>query len=180
MICKKCGEALPDNVLFCPACGEPVAKEAPVPEVVADIVEKPENVFGGILGALVGALLGAASIILFSQMDLVSAISGFVLAFCTLKGYELLGHRLSGTGLVICIALMLITPYIADRIDLTILILQEFPEAELEFFDIFKRIPELIGDVIIEEEYYKGLVMLYGFTALGAVGTVINTFKKRK
>ena len=184
MICKKCGAALPENGMFCPDCGAPINEAPPATNIMSDpapaVLEKPENVFGGIIGALVGAVLGAACIILFSMGDMVASISGFVLAFCTLKGYELLGHRLSGTGLVICIALMLVTPYIADRISWTILILQEFPEENLQFFDIFRRIPELIGDVIIEESYWKSLLMLYGFTALGGVGTVVSKFKKKK
>ena len=185
MNCEKCGVPIPENGTFCPNCGAPAQKApAAAPEIMSDpapeALQKPENVFGGIIGALVGAVIGAACIILLSQLGFVAALSGVVLAICTLKGYELLGHRLSGTGLVICIALMLITPYIADRIDLTIQILKEFPEYELEFFDIFQRVPDLIGDVIIEEAYYEGLIKLYAFTALGGVGTIIDKFKKKK
>ena len=54
-------------------------------------LKAPENVPMGLLGALVGAALGGASIILLSQLGYIASISGVILAFCTLKGYQLLG-----------------------------------------------------------------------------------------
>ena len=53
-------------------------------------VKAPENMVLGILGAIVGALIGGASIIGLSQLGYIASISGLILAFCTLKGYELL------------------------------------------------------------------------------------------
>ena len=54
-------------------------------------VKPAENFVMGLIGALGGALLGGASIILIGQIGYISAISGIILAFCTLKGYALLG-----------------------------------------------------------------------------------------
>ena len=54
-------------------------------------IKAPENVFLGLIGARVGARLGGASIILLSQLGYIASISGVILAFCTLKGYQLLG-----------------------------------------------------------------------------------------
>ena len=60
-----------------------------------EIQEKQENLALGILGALLGGILGGAAIVLIGQLGMISALSGVVLAFCTLKGYELLGKKLS-------------------------------------------------------------------------------------
>ena len=62
-----------------------------IDQVAAGEVRAPENVPMGMIGALLGAVLGGASIILFSQLGYIASISGVILAFCTLKGYELLG-----------------------------------------------------------------------------------------
>ena len=56
---------------------------------------------GGVVGALIGSLLGAASIILLSQLGYVAAISGVIMAVCALKGYELLGGKLTKKGVII-------------------------------------------------------------------------------
>ena len=182
MICKKCGAALPENGAFCPDCGAPINEAPSAPEVMADpapaVVQKPENVFGGIVGALVGAVLGAACIILFSMGDMVASISGFVLAFCTLKGYELLGHRLSGTGLVICIALMLVTPYVADYLNWGIELYKELEPWGATFKECMEILPEVLTDSEVHGEYIGNLLKLYLFVFLGGVSLLISAFKK--
>ncbi len=55
---------------------------------------KTENMVAGTVGALLGSLLGVACIVLLGQLGYVAAVSGIVMAICTMKGYELLG----GTG----------------------------------------------------------------------------------
>ena len=68
---------------------------------------KKENVVAGTVGALLGSLLGVACIVLLGQLGYVAAVSGIVMAICTMKGYELLGGRFSTVGLVVSIVLML-------------------------------------------------------------------------
>ena len=48
---------------------------------------KGENITGGLVGALLGSLVGVVSIIIFSQLGYVAALSGVIMAVCTLKGY---------------------------------------------------------------------------------------------
>ena len=141
-------------------------------------VKPSENFFMGLIGALLGAVLGGASIILFGQMGYIAALSGLILAFCTIKGYQLLAGGMSTKGLIICAVLMLITPFVADWIDWGILILQSFPEYDLTIIDtvlafpeFLKEDPELLGD------YLKNLGMLYLFVVLGGFVTLKNAFK---
>lgn len=142
-------------------------------------VKAKENVVLGILGALVGALLGGASIIGLSQLGYIASISGFILAFCTLKGYELLAKNLSTKGIVICIILMLVTPFVADVLDWGILIYRELGAYGFTFGDCLALLPEFFADgTITMGEYLKNLGMIYLFVIIGGFYTLKDALKK--
>ena len=165
MNCKKCGRELPDGVMICDDCGAPQGK--------------PENVLTGVVGALIGAVLGGASIILLSQLGFVAAISGVILAVCTLKGYELLGGRLSKRGIVISCILMAITPYIADRLDWAIVIAQTFADEGVTLGMAFAAVHDVIVENDMIVDYFSSLGMVYLFVVMGAFGTLKGLFKKK-
>ena len=142
-------------------------------------VKAPENVLLGFIGALIGAVLGGASIILLSQLGYIASLSGLILAVCTLKGYELLGKRLSKKGIVICVILMLITPFIADWIDWSIYLMRDYPEYDLTILDACITFGAMLAEgYVVMFEYLKNLGMIYLFVVLGAFGTIKNAFKK--
>ena len=142
-------------------------------------VQAPENVLLGLIGALVGAILGGASIILLSQLGYIASISGFILAVCTLKGYELLGKRLSRKGIVLCIILMVVTPFVADWIDWAIFLMKDYSEYGLTLVDSCIMLGELMAEGYVDMfEYAKNLGMIYLFVILGAFGTLKNVLKK--
>lgn len=142
-------------------------------------VKAPENVLLGLIGALVGAVLGGASIILLSQLGYIASISGFILAICTLKGYELLGKRLSKKGIVLCVILMIVTPFVADWIDWAIFLMKDYPEYDLTLVDSCIMFGELMAEGYVDMfEYVKNLGMIYLFVILGAFGTLKNVLKK--
>lgn len=177
MNCQKCNATVADNATFCEFCGADLKQNAEAAVAPAETV-KPDGLITGIVGALIGAALGAASIVLLSQLGFVASVSGLILAVCTLKGYELLGGRLSTRGIIISILLILATPYIADRIDWAIVILKEFPE--LTFAEAFGALPILLEEEAIEmSSYITNLLMIYGFAALGAFSTVRQALKKK-
>lgn len=168
MKCSKCGVEVPEGIVRCDSCGFPVKT-----------THKQENVIGGIVGAFLGAFIGGASIILIGMLGYIASVSGLILSVCTLKGYELLGGKLSCKGIVISILFMLATPYIADRIDWAIVIMQEFADYGVTFAEGFAAVPELLKDGSIEmREYIKNLLMIYGFCVLGAFATLRSTLKK--
>ena len=118
MVCPKCGGQMNENQA-CPYCGysagytpvNPAQPQNPYQPTYYNPAESAfapkENMLLGIVGALIGSLLGVASIVLFFQMDMVASLSGLILAFCTLKGYEMLGKKLGNIGIIICILIML-------------------------------------------------------------------------
>ena len=127
---------------------------------------------------LIGSLLGVASLVLFFQMDMVASLSGLILAFCTLKGYEMLGKKLGNIGIIICILIMLAAPILAYIIDGAIYFTKEW---DMGFMDSFKFCIELIkSGAVTVSDIFERVGMVYLFAALGGVGTIVTAFKANK
>ena len=138
---------------------------------------KKENVVAGFVGAILGSLIGALCIVVESQLGYVAAISGLVMAICTLKGYALLGGKLTTKGIVISVILMLFMTYVADRLDWAILVAREFDE---DLFISYQAIPELLQAEVIEAaNYYGNLALVYVFLLVGAVPTILVTARSQ-
>lgn len=138
--------------------------------------EQKERVFLGILGALVGCLLGGVLIVVLGAMGYIASISGFVMGICALKGYILLGKKISVKGIVITAVLMIVTVYISHMISYGFAVAEVF---EVDIFTGISAVPMLLAeDAIDAGMYYKDLAMLYVFTALGAAPTVKNYLKR--
>lgn len=145
--------------------------------------QKKENVVGGIVGALLGSLVGVLCIILLSQLGYVAALSGAVMAVGVLKGYELLGGRLTKKGIIISAVIMLAMTYVGDRIDTAILLWRDGGGADAGYsvFECYRLVPWAISQEVIDMTAYIGnLALLYIFLLLGAVPTVINKVKEKK
>ncbi|MBE6976825.1 MAG: hypothetical protein E7439_06500 [Ruminococcaceae bacterium] len=149
--------------------------------------QKPENVLLGTLGAVLGAVIGIVCILLFRQMGFVAALSGAVLAICTMKGYSLLGGKLSLKGMLISAGLMLIAPYIAYQLSWAFVILEraQCEGMNWNFFQSLLAIYRLTGSEVegipfyIESAgYWVGLVQLYLFTVFGAFGILFDERNK--
>ena len=142
-------------------------------------IKAPENVLLGLLGAVIGAIIGGVSIVLLNRLGYIASISGLVLAVCTLKGYELLGKRLSRKGIILCVLLMLVTPFVADWIDWAIYLMKDYPEYNLTIVDSCIMFGELMAEGYVDmAEYVKNLGMIYLFVVIGAFGTLKNALKK--
>lgn len=177
MNCNHCGTTLAEGASVCPTCGTAVEQERLGNPAE---IQAPEKVGMGILGALIGALIGGASIVLISQMGYVAAISGLLMAFCTLKGYELLGKKLSKKGIVICIVVMILTTVLADWVDWAILLTKSWADYGITFGESLTLIPVLLADGTIEmSTYLSNLGMLLGFMVLGAFGTIRNALRRK-
>lgn len=174
MNCEHCGAMLTEGSATCTVCGTPV-KAASGSGAVQPVTER---VGLGILGALIGALIGGASIILLSRLGYVAALSGVLIAFGTLKGYELLGKRLSKTGVIISIVLMVLTPFLAHGIDLIVQLHAELQGYGLTLSDTLTFLVELLQtDAELLQTYLSELGMVYLFVALGAFSIIRNALR---
>lgn len=176
--CSNCGQSVEEisgyraggqYMHLCPNCEGTVRGNFQTEEYKKQ--SKKENLVGGIVGALLGSLIGVVCIIALSQLGYVAALSGVVMAVGVLKGYELLGGKLTKRGVVIGVIIMLIMTYVGDRIDWGISLAREVPS--LTAFEWYRMIPQLLAEDMIDKTVYFGnLVLLYLFLLLGAVPTI--------
>lgn len=184
--CQSCGTVEEDTdvysvsgtgALLCEHCFTQRSEEMSSSELQQN--QKKENLVGGVVGALLGSLLGVAVIVLLGQLGYVAALSGIVLGVCALKGYELLGGRLSTKGIVISIVIMVIMVYVGNRLDWAVSAAKYY--VDLDVLSAFRLIPALLREgYLVAGTYYGNLAMVYLFTAVGAVPTIINTLRTKK
>ena len=124
--------------------------------------KRQENIVAGVVGAFLGTLLGVVCTVVIGQLGYVASVSGLIMAVGALKGYELLGGRLSKKGAVISSVLILVMTWLAHRLTWAIAIASELdwgiPEAH-------RSISFLLEQGMLESAAYWGdLAMLYLFT----------------
>lgn len=182
--CELCGEmketgaayVAGNAICLCGECYDKVTQNAAA--YTANEKNKKENLVGGVVGALIGSLLGAASIILLSQLGYVAAISGVIMAVCALKGYELLGGKLTKKGVIISAVFMIVMTYVGDRVDWAIMIAREL---ETDVFYGYRLLPLLLSEEVIDmTSYVLELVLLYALLLVGAIPTIQNAMRKDK
>lgn len=140
---------------------------------VSDSVK--ERVVLGTLGAFVGALVGTICIVILGQFGYIASICGVVMGFCAMGGYQLLGKKMSKKGIIITIVIMLVMVYVSNWFSYALAVADV---AEVDVLTAFLVTPELVSEGFIDAgAYYKDLVMLYAFMAIGAVPTIKKYFK---
>ena len=165
-----------DVMHLCPACYAQAQQGKALQQQCLENTK--ENVAAGAVGALLGSLVGVACIVLLSQLGYVAALSGLLMAVCALKGYELLGGKLTKVGAAVTLALMLVMTFAGDQIDWAIVISRELGWS---FFESLFSVQELIRMEMIDAGAYWGnLALLYLFLLLGAGPAVLGALKKRK
>lgn len=138
---------------------------------------KQENVIGGVVGAILGSLLGVLCIVVLGQLGYVASLSGVAMAIGVLKGYEMLGGKLTKKGVIISSIIMLLMTYVGNQLDWAIELLTKGGGARAGYnvFECYQMIPELLSVGMIEmSAYIINLVMIYVFLLLGAVPTIRN------
>ncbi len=166
---------------LCPDCEKKMRSD--IAMKAQQTAQKKENIIGGIVGALLGSLLGALSVLVLSQLGYVAALSGVIMAVCVLKGYEMLGGKLTKKAVVISVIIMILMTYFADRVDWAIILLRDAGGAEAGYniFECYRLVSYAVAEEIIDFGSYVGnLLLLYLFVALGAVPTILGKMKEKK
>ena len=184
MICPNCDRRIDDDALVCEYCG----KELPEPEE-EEILEPEEEMTApegkplmGFLGAAIGAILGCLVVILLPMMGLAPSFGGVVIAPFIFIGYSILCKGKTKSGLGVCIMFAIFTPYMADRANWAIWMMNNIPELQgIGFVDAFLGMPLMLDAGKIElNPYYLELFKLYIFAAVGAVAYVAGVMRARK
>lgn len=124
-----------------------------------------ENVLLGAVGALLGALIGGAVALFIARLGYVAMVAGIVLGICTIKGYEILGGKVSRKGIVISSIWMVITVFLVNQIDLAMEVVSKLG---VEFAFAFRVVNQLIFSGDFPDNYFYNLAMLAVFTLVGA------------
>ena len=115
--------------------------------LVTEDWEKKENLPLGLIGAVIGILLGSVLWVLIGQIGFIAGIAGYAIVFCGMKGYQLLGKKLSKTGIIICIVLSFLAIIGAEVVSLGITAYRELSEYySLTLGESFSLLPELLKE----------------------------------
>lgn len=184
MVCPHCERKIADGSEKCEYCGlEIVIEEEQVRQE-----EKKPSLLLGTLGAILGAALGGGLIFFASRIGgLAGTIAGMLLSYLTIHGYRLLGRRLGRGGIMISMALIAVTTYIADRLDWACRVVTWQTEQvldtaaeRLDVFGAFTLVPSLIDAGNIDfSAYMINLAVMYVFCAVGAFLTLRSVLKKQ-
>lgn len=177
--CRHCGEETviyPVSVngntdLACEKClVEFTSQQPPVKEV---------NLPLGIVGALVGSIIGVAVWILIYQLGFVAGITGFIMAVCCFKGYEMLGGRIDKKGVWIAIAISIAMLAVAEMICLGIEIHALYSEFyDISFFDAMSVVPDFLSEPEILSAVLGDLAFGYVFMAVASFSYIKNIQKR--
>jgi len=129
-----------------------------------------ENVLLGAVGALLGALIGGAVALFIARLGYVAMVAGIVLGICTIKGYEILGRKVSRKGMVI-------TVFLVNQIDLA---MEVVAKLGVEFAFAFRVVNQLIFSGDFPDNYFYNLAMLAVFTLVGAGVSVSSVWSSHK
>lgn len=179
MVCNKCGQNITSNDKFCPKCGAEIKEKIVAPQYN----EKSENVVLGTIGAFIGSLAGVIAIVLFNRLGYIASIAGVIMSFCALYMYEKLGGKMSKKGVIISLVIIIIMTLISENIAFSLAVVSEVKDAgsSTTFSYVFFNFYDLMKEGYLNtSSYFSDLAMVYLFTALGAFGTLKNTFSAVK
>lgn len=145
--------------------------------------QKNVNIIGGIIGAILGSLIGVACIVILGMLGYVAALSGIVMAFCTLKGFDKLGGKLTVVGIIISCFIMVGMTYFGNRLDWAIQIsqaMQEYYDYKVGIFEAFQSVPTVISELDGMGDYIASFLQQLLFVVVGAVPTIISITREQR
>lgn len=145
--------------------------------------QKNVNIIGGIIGAVLGSLLGVVCIVILGRLGYVAAMSGIVMAFCTLKGFDKLGGKLTAVGIVISCVIMIAMTYFGNRLDWGLEIskgMRDYYDYGMSVWEAFRAVPAFVEEGDVMGEYIASFAQQMLFVVIGAVPTIMSIFREQK
>lgn len=132
-----------------------------IEDMVSHGQDKKENLLLGLAGAIAGIILGAVLWIVIERVGFIAGIAGYAIVFLGMKGYEMLGGKLSKTGIVLCIILSLAAILGAEMFSLAIVVNSEWG---VPMGDAFRLLPELLEEPDLLVMVIKDLAVGYALS----------------
>ena len=136
-------------------------------------LDDDENKITGTIGAVIGAALAVGLWCLIGVFGKIAVIGGFALCLGTLGGYFLLGKGMSKTGLIICLAVIVISVYLATRLVYGITLYRQL-DGSVSFGDCFDSVLKLLRAMGEIGAFYKDLVFGYLITIGGGAALLFK------
>ena len=136
------------------------AYQAEVQDTVEAYEAREENFLLGIVGAVIGVIIGGAVALLVARLGYVSVLAGAALGYCTIKGYEILGKKLTKKAI-----LMVLTVFLVNQLDYTLALMSKL---NLPFDLSWMIVNEATFQGDVPDKFYLNLGMLAVFTLGGA------------
>ena len=128
--------------------------------------EDNDNKITGTVGALIGTALGVGIWCLFGLLGKVAVIGGMALFLGAFGGYYLLGKGMSKVGIIISAVLVVISVYIATRLNWSIAL---WKETDMPVSECYSILPKLLKAAHLTGSFYKDLFIGYLITVGGGV-----------
>ena len=100
-----------------------------------------------------------------ARLGYVSVLAGAALGYCTIKGYEILGKKLTKKGVVVSAILMVLTVFLVNQLDYTLALMSKL---DLPFDLSWTIVNEATFQGDVPENFYLNLGLLAVFTLGGA------------
>lgn len=147
--------------------------------MISDDWERSENLPLGVIGAVVGILLGTVLWVAIGQIGFIAGIAGYAIVFCGMKGYGILGGKLSKAGIVICIILSFLAIIGAELVSLGITAYRELGEYySITLGEAFSLLPELLKEPELIGAVAKDLVVGYLLSIWASWSSVKNIWRQ--
>ena len=117
------------------------------------------------------------SVLILSQLGYVAALSGVIMAVCVLKGYEMLGGKLTKKAVVISAVIMILMTYFADRVDWAIILFNQGGGAEAGYslFECYRLILRHFPQKLLIWELHR-----QSGSTVSVCGARSNSYRYRK
>ena len=157
--------------ILCPECFNKVSSS-----MMHRQSEAPkENVALGTLGAFLGSLVGVVLWMILYRIGIIAAICGALMVYCSIRGYEKLGHVLTKKGLIIstliCILMIFIAEYASLAIEVYIQLKDIYVMSIIEALEVT---PSFLGDSNVLPYFIKDLVIGYLFLIITSASSIRN------
>ncbi len=130
------------------------------------ILDDDDNKVLGVIGALLGSALGIGIWCLIGLFGRVAVIGGFALCLGALGGYFLLGKGMSRTGLIFTAVIIILSVYLAVRLDYAISVYRALDKS-VSLGSCFVSVMKLLEAIGEKGSFFKDLGIGYLVTLGG-------------
>lgn len=144
-------------------------------------MEERENVVLGTIGGILGALVASVLWIILGQVGFIAGIAGFLIVFCSVKGYNMLGKNISRTGVIICIVVSVIMIITAEYVSTGIEIYRVMKEDYIiTVIDSIKLVPSFLEESEVRNSVLINLAIGFALATWASFSFVKKLWKGTK